>query len=61
MQNTCVNVTDITNAIVAKYGEGYGGCWIREYWFSPNDIIELIEEVAEEFGFCLEEQREKLW
>ena len=56
MQNTYVNVTDIVDAIIAKYGEGYDGCWVREYWFSPNDVIELIEEVAKDVGFCLEEQ-----
>lgn len=42
---------DVINAIKEKYDDSDSGCSFNGVWFSPARIIQLIEKVADDYGF----------
>ena len=52
-----VPVHYIISAIKERYGNNDRGCHVRGNWFSPAEVISLIERVADEEGYTFESLR----
>ena len=40
---------ELKEMIIEKYGNDERGCYINGFWFSPLDIIKMIDTLDEEY------------